>query len=534
MTDDKGHVAAGMPTMYAVAPVRGTGGKIVAALGFRLRPDVDFTRILSVARGGKTGETFAFNRQGLLLSESRFDDDLKRFGLIPDLPDSRSILTLELRDPGVDLTTGARPTGSRSDRPLIKSVAEAATGNTGVSVGGYRGYRGVPVVAAWTWLPEYDFGVVTEIDHEEADAPLYAVRPLFWGLFALLSVSALAIYLFTVFVSRLRLTAQHEALKARQLGQYSLDEKIGQGAMGVVYRGHHAMLRRPTAIKLLDVDKTTEVSISRFEREVRLTSQLNHPNTISIYDFGRTPEGIFYYAMELLDGINLDVLVRESGPLSEGRVIHLLAQVCGSLSEAHGLGLVHRDIKPANIMVCQRGGMNDVVKLLDFGLVKAVDAGSEAALTSANSLTGTPLYLAPEAIMNPESAGTASDLYSLGAVGYFLLTGTTVFRGSNIMDICRQHVDATPEPPSKRLGRRIDPDLEELILRCLSKLAGDRLASAAELAEALSQCEGAGTWTAAASRAWWNDKAGNQSGDGTIRAENVPHYDRTVIGPVTR
>src|SRR4029077_3364930 len=166
------------------------------------------------------------------------------------------------------------------------------------------------------------------------------VRPVFWGLFGLLAASALAIFVFTLSVSRLKQAEQHAALKALQLGQYKLEEKIGEGAMGVVYRGHHAMLRRPTAIKLLNIEKMTDVSIARFEREVRLTSQLNHPNTISIYDFGRTPEGIFYYAMELLDRINLDALVRESGALSEGRIIHLLAQVCGSLSEAHGLGLV--------------------------------------------------------------------------------------------------------------------------------------------------------------------------------------------------
>src|SRR4029077_6320991 len=192
------------------------------------------------------------------------------------------------------------------------------------------------------------------------------VRPVFWGLFGLLAASALAIFVFTLSVSRLKQAEQHAALKARQLGQYQLEEKIGQGAMGVVYRGHHAMLRRPTAIKLLDVEKTTELSIARFEREVRLTSQLNHPNTICIYDFGQTPEGIFYYAMEFLDGINLGTLVRSSGPLPEGRVIHLFMQVCGSLHEAHNRGLIHRDVKPANIMVCQRGGLFDMIKLLDF------------------------------------------------------------------------------------------------------------------------------------------------------------------------
>lgn len=534
LTDEKGRTSAGVPTMYAFAPIRDAEGKIFAALGFRLRPEVDFTHIMSAARGGKSGETFAFNRDGLLLAGSRFDDELKRMGLIPDLPDAQSILTLELRDPGVDLTTGVKAALRGSERPLMKGVADAAQGHSGVDVLGFRDYRGVPVVAAWTWLPEYEFGVLTKTDKDEAYAPLYTVRPIFWGLFGLLAASALGIFVSTVFISRLRQTARHEALKALKLGQYELEEKIGQGAMGVVYRGHHAMLRRPTAIKLLDTDKTTGVSIARFEREVRLTSQLNHPNTICIYDFGRTPEGIFYYAMELLDGIDLATLVKSAGPQTEGRVIHLLTQVCGSLNEAHSLGLIHRDIKPANIMVCQRGGMFDVVKLLDFGLVKAVDVGLESALTSTNSLTGTPLYMSPEAVTNSETVDARSDLYSLGAVGYFLLTGSALFSGTSVLDVCRQQVDAVPEPPSKRAGRKIDPDLEAIIMECLAKNPNQRPSSAAELAEALWVCEGAGTWTANAARDWWAGKpphiTPNSTANNSLPSTVVPGINRTIIG----
>jgi serine/threonine protein kinase len=290
--------------------------------------------------------------------------------------------------------------------------------------------------------------------------------------------------------------------------------------MGVVYRGHHAMLRRPTAIKLLDVEKTTDVSIARFEREVRLTSQLSHPNTISIYDFGRTPDGIFYYAMELLDGINLDTLVQDSGPLPESRVIYLLRQLCGSLNEAHGLGLIHRDVKPANIMVCRLGGMFDVAKLLDFGLVKAVDAQREAGLTAANALMGTPLYMSPEAIVGKtESIDARSDLYSLGGVGYFLLTGTTVFSGMSLAELFGKHTSAEPEPPSQRLGRPVDPLLESLIIRCLAKSPDDRPRSAEELAEGLARCESAGGWTAAAARIWWTERKSKVPADESGFAE---------------
>ena len=258
LNDNKsGRESAGVPTMYAAAPIRDEVGQIIAALGFRLQPDVDFTRIMSVARGGQTGETYAFNREGLMLSESRFDDDLKRFGLISDRADSRSILQLELRDPGGDLASGFRPRSPEhaAELPLTESVASAVGGNSGVNTIGYRDYRGVPVVAAWTWLPAYEFGVVTEIDQDEAYAPLYIVRPVFWGLFGLLTASALAIFVFTVFVSRLKQAAAHEVLKALQLGQYRLEEKIGQERkMGVVLsraacdaeatHGHQALRHR--------------------------------------------------------------------------------------------------------------------------------------------------------------------------------------------------------------------------------------------------------------------------------------------------
>ncbi len=518
LPDSEGRASVGVPTMYAAAPVHDATGKVIAAFAFRLKPETDFTRILSVAKMGDSGETYAFNRDGLLLSESRFDDDLKKIGLIPDRPESQSILKIELRDPGGNMMAGFRP-AERSQLKMTTPVASAIASGEGVDVAGYRDYRGIESVAAWTWLDEYDFGVVTELDTAEAFAPLDIVRSAFWGMFGLLVLSAVAIFVFTLFVTRLRQQAQHEALKAQQLGQYKLEAKIGQGGMGVVYRGHHAMLRRPTAIKLLDVEKTTDVSIARFEREVRLTSQLSHPNTISIYDFGRTPEGVFYYAMELLDGMNLEALVHEAGPLPEGRVIYLLTQMCGSLNEAHGLGLIHRDVKPANIMVCRLGGMFDVAKLLDFGLVKAVDAKREAGLTAANAVMGTPLYMSPETVAGSDKVDARSDLYSLGCVGYFLLTGTTVFTGDSLAEVFRKHTSAAPVPPSQRLRRSVEPTLEMLILRCLAKSPEDRPGSAEEIAEELAKCESASGWSSAAARAWWTQRQAKTTGAAVELAE---------------
>jgi serine/threonine-protein kinase len=220
---------------------------------------------------------------------------------------------------------------------------------------------------------------------------------------------------------------RREVRRALRLGQYTLEEKLGEGGMGVVYRARHALLRRPTAVKLLKGDRLGEASLRRFEREVQLTASLSHPNTVSVYDFGRTPEGVVYYAMEYLEGLSLEQLVAEAGAQPPGRVVHVLRQVLGALAEAHGVGLVHRDVKPGNVILCERGGLSDVAKVVDFGLVKDLDAAD--ALSHEGMLVGTPLYLAPEAIRSP-NADPRSDLYSLGAVAYVLLTGNHVFDGA--------------------------------------------------------------------------------------------------------
>jgi serine/threonine protein kinase len=346
-------------------------------------------------------------------------------------------------------------------------------------------------------------GVASEIDYAEAYRPLLILKWTFWTLYGLLILSSVAIFIFTLVVSRLQHEARKATIEAQQLGQYTLEQKLGSGAMGVVYQGRHSMLRRPTAIKMLDVDKVNDASIQRFEREVQITCQLNHPNTIAIYDYGRTPDGVFYYAMEFLDGINLQTLVDQFGPQPEHRVIHLLVQVCGSLYEAHTQELVHRDVKPANIMINRRGSEPDVVKVLDFGLVKAADALHAASESTGSGLTGTPLYMSPEAIESPLSVDARSDLYAVGAVGYFLLTGHPVFEARGIVELCQRHVDEVPVPPSQRLGRPISPELEHVIMSCLEKSRSRRPQTARDLAIRLQNCPSAKNWTFDEAEAWW-------------------------------
>jgi eukaryotic-like serine/threonine-protein kinase len=288
--------------------------------------------------------------------------------------------------------------------------------------------------------------------------------------------------------------------KAMQLGQYMLETKIGEGGMGSVYRASHALLRRPTAIKLLT--GSTGHAAERFEREVQLTARLTHPNTIAVYDYGRTPDGVFYYAMEYLEGITLDELVGTDGPQPASRVVHILLQICGALEEAHRAGLVHRDIKPANVMLTERGGVQDVVKVLDFGLVKETsEATRELTTSTMNAVMGTPHYMAPEAILDPPSVDGRADLYALGVTAYFLLTGKRVFDGANLVEICSAHLHQAPAPPSRHVPH-MPADLERVILRCLEKDPKDRPASAADLTELLLECD-VPAWSRADARAWW-------------------------------
>ena len=505
-----GTVHVSVPIMFFAVPIF-DGKRFVGSLGVGVRPEKNFSRILQVARSGRTGETYAFNDQGLLLSQSRFEDQLRAMGLLEDNRDS--VLNIEIRDPSKSLQQGIRADAADEPLPLTKMAASAIAarelGDNSLhfDVDGYNDYRGVPVIGAWKWLPEYDFGVATEAEVAEAHAPLIKLRRIFWSLFALLGATSLAILVSTSVMTIMQRRMRHVEREIAQLGQYQLEAKIGEGGMGEVYRAHHALLRRPTAIKLLRSESSSEKALARFEREVRLSSQLNHPNTIQIYDYGRTPEGIFYYAMELLDGVDLERLVKHFGPLPDGRVRKILLQVCGSLSEAHGIGLIHRDIKPANLMINRRGGQNDVVKVLDFGLVQSMQTPQDRASTISMTVAGTPLYLSPEAIELPTSVDRRSDLYSLAAVGYFLLTGEPVFTGKNSKEICQQHVHADPIWPSARADIQISPAMESLILECLAKDPFQRPSSAEELAERLEKCTVTTPWTARHAKQWWDENA---------------------------
>lgn len=318
-------------------------------------------------------------------------------------------------------------------------------------------------------------------------------------------VLGLGTLLLTTLTSRTIFGLRERVKQAMQLGQYTIVRKIGEGAMGVVYEATHAMLRRRTAIKLMRPDRNGASNLARFEREVQLTATLSHPNTVAVYDYGRSAQGDLYYAMELLDGVNLQALVDADGPQPPGRAVHILGQVCGALAEAHAVGLIHRDVKPANIILCDRGGAPDVAKVLDFGLVKSI-TGDDARASHSDAIIGTPLYLAPEVIRAPESVTPAIDLYALGGVAYFLLTGRPPFTGKSMVEVCGRHLHTIPTPVSKATSDPISESLSALVASCLAKSPEERPESAEALARSLRECPEAGSWTADLARTWWRQQ----------------------------
>jgi len=489
------------PRMSAVAPVRDARGEVSGAFYLIIRPEKDFTRILSIARLGVTGDTYAFDRDGVMLSDSRHDRQLKVLGLIPDQPGARSILRVQLRDPGGDLTRGYRPDTPLAGRPLTRLVAAAVSGASPAQVilDPYRDYRGVKVVGAYRWLAQYGIGLATEVSMDAAFAATRPLRLIVFGLLGLLLLSALLILVASIAVQFLRRRVE----QVKQLGQYTLERKLGQGGMGEVYLARHALLRRPTAVKFIRAGQVSEQNLARFEREVQLTSELTSPHTIEIYDFGCTDEGVFYYVMEYLPGLDLGDLLELQGAIPVARAVFILKQLCSSLAEAHARGLIHRDIKPPNVILTERGGQFDFVKVLDFGLVKDVSNPEAADVTQVHEIAGTPPYIAPERIRDPQCQDVRSDLFSVGVIAFNLLTGKQPFEGSTAMEIA-YHVVNTPAPPVReRAEQAIPPPLDELVAECLAADPEKRPASAEVIIARLDALGADASWDQQAARHWW-------------------------------
>ncbi len=323
-------------------------------------------------------------------------------------------------------------------------------------------------------------------------------------------------YLLVVLVgyvsSRLIYHLSSELKRAKELGSYRLIERLGTGGMGEVWRAQHRLLARPAAIKLMRPEvlggstsgRHTE-SQARFEREAQATSLLRSPHTIELYDFGVSDDGSFYYVMELLDGFDVDTLIRKFGPLPAARAMYLLRQVCHSIGEAHGQGLIHRDIKPANVYVCRYGRDVDFVKVLDFGLVKSqMDGETLAGVSTGHVVRGTPAFLSPEQALANRPLDGRSDIYAIGCLAYWMVTGELVFSGRTAMETVLQHTQIAPVPPSQRTELPIPERLERLILECLAKNPDERPATADDLAVRLTAIVSASEWNPEQAAEWWD------------------------------
>jgi serine/threonine-protein kinase len=445
------------PVTWVETPVRDDAGAIIAALAFGEYADGEFAAILAAARTGDTGEAYAFDRSGELLSAGRFG-------------------------------AGATPL-----------AAHAAAAPQGVRLDPYRGYHGAEVIGAWRWLPEHDFGVAVEMGAAEAYAPLRYLNIAFGVVFGALVVAVFAALASALSVLRLR-----RELGGRKIGPYRLTRRIGEGGAAAIYLAEHDFLKRPTAVKLLKPLAMTDVLIARFEREVQLASSLSHPNTIEIFDYGRTREGLLYYAMEYLDGLTVAEIVARHGALPVARGIHILRQVCAALAEAHGKGIIHRDISPDNIMVCRYGGQYDFVKILDYGLVKQVSAGVNTRdLTRGLRIVGTPLYMAPERLRDPSDVDARADIYAVGAVAFLMLAGRRLFDSADDLALTTRILNDEPPRLAEAAPQPVPRELDLIVASCLEKKRELRPQRAAGLAEAFDALAAEHRWTQSDAEACW-------------------------------
>jgi serine/threonine-protein kinase len=497
----RGEVPFDRPLVWVETPVRGGAGEVIAALGFGRLADERFGSLLVLRSGPSTREAYAFDARGMMLTQSRYVGDLRAAGRLAE--GESGILRIPVRDPGGDMMAGYRPAAPERDWPLTRLAqaaldAQAAGGPfEGVILEPYRDYRGVQVIGAWRWLRDKEMAIAVEIEASEAYAPLKYLEIAYGTLLGFFAAALVAAVASSAWAMRLKLR------EARRIGPYTLEREIGEGGISHVYLARHSHLKRPVAVKVLKAALANDEMTTRFEREVQLCSRLSHPNTIEIYDYGRTRDGTFYYAMEYLDGLSLEDLVRREGRLPVSRAVHILRQVCGSLKEAHERGLVHRDVKPHNLMLCRLGGELDVVKVLDFGLVKELENAHTRDITQFARVLGTPLYMAPERLRDPSDADPRADIYALGAVAFFVLTGRRVFETASEHDLVYQVLNVAA-PSIAECGAADAPAvLVSLVARCLAKERGERPANVGEVAAALAAVARERPWREDEARDWW-------------------------------
>jgi serine/threonine-protein kinase len=471
------------PVLFAGGPVRGDRGQILAYGVFYFSPQTEFYDLLSLSGPARL---IAFDERSLLLNPLTREDGT---------PDS-SALRVTLRDPGRELPAGFSLEAADEHWPPTRMCLSATQGRSDSDGNGYRNERGRLVVGAWTWLPELGMGLGAE---EDVESLLGSLQPLRSAFLLLLTVPAVLLGVLFFTTGGFRLPGPRSG---ESIGFYVVEQAIGAGGVGDVFLATHTILGRPAALKILRDDRPSGTTVARFKREARMASRLGHPNSIQIFDYGETPDGRLYYAMEYVEGLNLAQLITVEGALPVGRAVYLLRQIAGALEEAHALGLLHRDLKPSNIMVGRKGGLGDVVKILDFGIASSVSGLTEDRTRSA-SLAGTPAYMAPERIRRPHQLDFRWDIYSFGGVAFHLLTGRSIFEGPGPAELLYQVLSSPRPSPSKLRGHPLPPALESLVLDCLAIEPDLRPASMSAISATLRSIEMPDPWSQDQARAWW-------------------------------
>jgi serine/threonine-protein kinase len=474
-------------------PIRNDADDVIAVLGVGHLADEQFSTILAAARAGASDEVYAFDRKGVMLSKSRFEATLLERATLPN--GSSAVGRLVLRSPSLLTDETAR---TRLVEAALASRSEYDDAS-GMLLDPYSSYLGAPVVGGWRRLAEDDMFIAIEMSADEAYAPLEVLDTVFTVVFAALIV-AVGVAFFSWFTAVL---IRAEVEKDR-MGPYWLGERIGEGGVGNVYRARHDLLKRPSAVKLLKPTRATDEMTARFRREAKLASQLTHPNMIEIYDYGVGIDATLFYAMELLEGDTVGELVVRGGPMPVARAVHILRQVCAGLAEAHGKGLVHRDISITNIMACLYGGEYDFVKILDFGLVKSVVSEQSQAITRSVRILGTVQYMAPERLHDPSDVDVRADVYAVGAVAFFLLSGRRMFESEDTMALTSRVINEVPPRLSEVAAQPIPSELDELVAACLEKQRESRPASILDVKEVLDRIAERNRWSQSDAKSAWD------------------------------
>ncbi len=485
------------PVMAIIVPVRQEDGRIIAALLVRGIDMFDeFSRLfIEVAIAGEL-DAYAINRDGLMLTDSpravamATQNDL-------DMPAEQIAAQLRVADPGTELTSDNVASIQRAICPLTVAVAGATTGQSDVRTVAYKNYAGHSVVGAWRWNGGWNLGIIIEQDADRAFAPVRIVRFGFLLLGSLLFLTAFAA---AAMIAR---TSTAERAAVHPLSRYEVLGELGSGGMGVVYRARHRQLGRDTALKVLIGDRNSKEDRLRFDREAKLAASLSNPHSVMIYDYGRSEDGEAYCVMEFLRGLTLQEVVARSGHQPIGRVLFVLSQICDALTEAHGMNLLHRDVKPQNIMLSLDASVGDWAVVFDYGLAKPLEPVSGVYQTSETIWSGTPMYMAPERFREPSVMDPRSDIYSVGCVAYYLLSGRPPFIECDPESLFALIISAQPISIAIHRSEEVPDEISDVVLRCMAKSAEDRYATIQELSRVIDQLGAKYPWTVDEARVWW-------------------------------